>query len=98
MTTATVSRSLIPPQRSKDAFRALMEEWQGILGSDGDGVEQHWIHYRQTCLAHLMRSARGLSQKRDPERAACGPWARKELQALCHMAKALPTGGQWRAW
>lgn len=49
-------------------------------------------------MAHLIRTARGLSQKRDPELAACGTWTLKELQALCHMAKAPPNGGQWNAW
>jgi transposase len=98
LTTDTVSLYLIHPHRSKEAFFALIETWQGILVSDGYGVYQNWVHYRQTCLAHLIRTARGLSEKRDPHLAACGAWALKELQRLCHMAKAPPTGGEWRAW
>jgi transposase len=98
MTTDTVALSLIHPHRSKDACRALIEEWQGVLVSDGDGVSQDWVNRRQTCLAHLIRTARGLSEKRDPHLAACGSWALKELQRLCHMATAPPTGGEWRAW
>lgn len=98
MTTDTVSLSLMHPNRSKDAFWALIEDWQGILVSDGYGVYQHWVESRQTCVAHLIRTARGLSQKRDLALAACGTWALKELQALCHMAKAPPSGGQWNAW
>lgn len=98
MTTETVSLYLIHPHRSKDAFFTLIEEWQGILVSDGYGVYQEWVHQRQTCLAHLIRSARGLSEKRQPDLAACGAWALKELQRLCHMATAPPTGGEWRAW
>jgi transposase len=98
LTTDTVSLYLIHPHRSKEAFVALIEDWQGILVSDGYGVSQHWVHDRQTCLAHLIRTARGLSEKCDPELAACGAWALKELQRLCHMAKAPPTGGEWRAW
>jgi transposase len=98
LTTDTVSLYLIHPHRSKEAFLDLIEDWQGILVSDGYGVYQNWVHYRQTCLAHLMRTARGLSEKRDAPLAACGKWALKELQTLCHMAKAPPTGGQWRAW
>jgi transposase len=98
MTTDTVSLFLIHPNRSKEAFFALIEQWQGILVSDGYGVYQNWVHYRQTCLAHLIRTARSLAEKRDPELAACGRWALRALQALCHMAKAPPTGGQWRAW
>lgn len=98
LSTDTVSLYLIHPSRSKDAFADLIEDWQGILVSDGYGVYQGWVHHRQTCLAHLIRTARGLSEKRDPQLAACGKWALKELQTLCHMAKAPPTGGQWRAW
>jgi transposase len=93
LTTDTVSLYLIHPHRSKDAFFALIEECQGILVSDGYSVYQNWLHYRQTCSAHLIRTARGLSEKRDPPLAACGRWALKELQGLCHMAHSPPTGG-----
>jgi hypothetical protein len=34
-----------------------------------------------------------LSVHRQAELAACGAWALKELQRLCAMAKAPPTGG-----
>ncbi len=98
LSTDTVSLSLIHPNRSKEAFWDLIEDWQGILVSDGYGVYQHWVHGRQTCLAHLIRSARGLSEKHDPELAACGTWALSELQRLCHMAKAPPSGGEWSMW
>jgi transposase len=98
LTTDTVSLYLIHPHRSKEAFAALIQDWQGILVSDGYGVYQNWVHDRQTCLAHLIRTARGLSEKRDPELAACGSWTLKELQRLCHMAKAPPSGGEWTAW
>ncbi|ETX02877.1 MAG: hypothetical protein ETSY2_34645 [Candidatus Entotheonella gemina] len=98
LSTDTVSLYLIHPNRSKEAFAALIEDWQGILVSDGYGVYQDWVNPRQTCLAHLIRTARGLSEKRDPHLAACGRWALKALQTLCHMAKAPPTVGQWRAW
>src|SRR5207245_10845706 len=52
----------------------------------------------QTCVAHLIRSARGLAARAHPDLAACGAWALTELQRLCHMATAPPTGGTWRAW
>ena len=39
----TVSLYLIHPHRSKEAFAALIEDWQGILVSDGYGVYQHWV-------------------------------------------------------
>ena len=98
LSTDTVSLYLIHPNRSKEAFTALIEEWRGILVSDGYGVYQDWVNHRQTCLAHLIRTARGLSKKSDPQLAACGTWALSALQALCHMAKAPPTVGQWGAW
>ncbi len=98
MTTESVSLSLMHPQRSKEALLPLIEDWQGLVVSDGYGVYQDWVSRRQTCLAHLMRSARGWSEKCDPALAACGAWARKALQRLCQMAKAPPTGGEWRTW
>ena len=53
---------------------------------------------RQTCLAPLIRTARGLAERQSPNLASCGAWALAELQCLCHMATAPPTGGEWRAW
>src|SRR5204863_5633645 len=84
--------------RSKEAFAALIDDWTGILVSDGYGVYQSWVARRQTCLAHLIRTARSLAERDNPELAACGTWALAELQRLCHMATAPPTGGAWRAW
>ena len=70
----------------------------GLLVSDGYGVYQYWVEARQTCVAHLIRTARGLAERQQADLAACGAWALVELQRLCHMAKAPPTGGEWRAW
>jgi transposase len=98
MTTETVSLFLIHPNRSKAACFELIDDWSGLLVRDGYGVYQDWVNRRQTCLAHLIRTARGLSSKRDAALAACGRWALRELQRLCHMAKAPPSGGEWRAW
>ena len=98
MTTEKVSLFLLHANRSKEAFFDLTQDWQGILVSDGYGVYQNWVNRRQTCLAHLIRTARGLSEKPNPDLSACGKWALKELQRLCHMAKAPPTGGEWNAW
>jgi transposase len=88
----------IDPRRSTEAFLSLIDDWDGILVSDGYGVYQTWVAQRQTCLAHLIRRARGLAQRNNPEVAACGARALAELQRLCHMAHSPPTGGQWRAW
>lgn len=89
---------IVHPKRSKEAFEQLTGTWNGILISDGYGVYQKWIGQRQTCLAHLIRRADGLSERRDPELAACGKWAAAELRRLCRMAKAPPTKGEWSAF
>jgi transposase len=98
MASERVAFYMIHPRRSKEAFAALIDDWEGLLVSDGYGVYQHWVQARQTCLAHLIRTARGLAARLQPDLAACGAWALAELQRLCHMATAPPTGGEWRAW
>ena len=98
MASDTVAFYMIHPHRSKEAFAALIDDWTGILVSDGYGVYQRWVERRQTCLAHLIRTARSLAERDNPALAACGTWALAELQRLCHMATAPPTGGAWRAW
>lgn len=98
MASEQVAFYMIHPRRSKEAFFDLIEDWAGLLVSDGYGVYQNWVNARQTCLAHLIRTARGLAARQQPELAACGAWALVELQRLCQMAKAPPSGGDWRAW
>ena len=98
MASERVAFYMIHPRRSKEAFAALIDDWKGILVSDGYGVYQKWVEARQTCLAHLIRTARGLAERPHPDIAACGARALTELQRLCHMAKAPPPGGAWRAW
>jgi hypothetical protein len=75
MATDTVTLYLVHPHRSKDALGDLIDDWQGMLVSEGFGVYQNWVPHRQTCWAHLIRTARGLSEQRAPELAACGAWA-----------------------
>ena len=98
MASERVAFYMVHPRRSKEAFAALIDDWVGILVSDGYGVYQNWVARRQTCLAHLIRTARSLAERQHAELAACGTWALAELQRLCHMATAPPTGGEWRAW
>lgn len=81
--------------RSKAAFHALIKDWQGILISDDYMVYQQWAHGRQTCLAHLVREAKGLTERKNPELSRPGTWALKELRLLCRMAKHPPSVGQW---
>jgi transposase len=88
MISGTVGFYLIHLRRSKEAFAALINDWAGLLVSDGYGVYQPWVAQRQTCLAHLMRTARSLAEHHDTALAACGQRAVAELHRLCHMAKA----------
>lgn len=88
----------IHPNRSKEAFEALIEKWNGILISDDYGVYQKWTARRQTCLAHLIRRAKGLRERKDPDIARFGIWCTSELQRLCNMAKKPPTQGEWNAF
>ena len=46
----------------------------------------------------LIRRPGAWRSVQHPDLAACGTWALTELQRLCHMATAPPTGGEWRAW
>jgi transposase len=86
---------MIHDARSKAAFHALIQDWHGILISDDYGVYQKWAHGRQTCLAHLIREANGLSERANPALSRPGAWALKELRLLCRMAKTPPSVGQW---
>jgi len=98
MANTSVALFLIHPHRSKTAFLALVGTWKGILISDGYAVYRKWVELRQRCLAHLIRTAEGLSQHADAEIARFGSRAKDELQRLVHMAHAPPTVGQWNAF
>jgi transposase len=98
MATDVVARFMIHPHRSYEAFKALTGLWAGLLISDGYGLYRKWAHGRQSCLAHLIRRAKGVSESSRPEVAACGQWALNELRRLCHMAKEPPTRGEWTAF
>ena len=63
---------IIHRHRSKEAFQELIMDWKGILISDDYGTYRNWKHGRQTCLAHLMRAARGHADHSDPFRAKAG--------------------------
>src|SRR5262249_20779362 len=92
MARETVAFYMIHPRHSKAACAARIDDWAGLLVRDGYGVYQTWVAQRQTGLAHLIRTARSLAERPSPDVAACGIWAFAELQRLCHMATASPTG------
>jgi transposase len=98
MVNTTVALFTVHASRSQAAFETLIERWAKILVSDGYGVYQQWVHGRQTCLAHLIRRARGLAERRDPEIAWFGGRVMRELQRLVHWATAPPTSGEVQTW
>lgn len=98
MVNTTVALFKVQASRSTAAFEALIERWAGMLVSDGYGVYCQWVQARQTCLAHLIRRARGLSERKDPELAWFGRRVVAELQRLVHWATAPPTVGDVQTW
>jgi transposase len=86
---------MIHPNRSKQAFEQLIEDWKGILISDNYGVYVNWINRRQTCLAHLIRKAKALAERKDESIQRFGESIVKELQLLCYWAKKPPDKDQW---
>lgn len=81
--------------RSKKAFEELIGRWRGILISDDYHLYTRWVWGRQSCLAHLIRRARALSQRRQQSLQRFGKSLLKELRLLCHWAKAPPSEKQW---
>lgn len=98
MANPMVAYFMVHTNRSKAAFEELIGIWNGILVSDGYRLYQKWVNNRQTCIAHLIRRAKGLAERNEPELAKCGAWARDELRRLCKMAKDPPTKGEWQAF
>lgn len=96
MATLSVALYLVHPNRNRAAFEALIADWQGILVSDNYRLYQKWVNKRQNCLAHFIRKARALSQSQDEAIAQFGGQILKELQLLCHFAKAPPGERKWR--
>jgi len=96
MVNSSVAFFMIHKNRSKEAFLALIQDWAGILVSDNYGTYAKWINLRQTCLAHLIRKAKGLSEKKDKTIKNFGKKIMKELQLLCHWAKDPPDEKEWR--
>jgi transposase len=85
----------IDPHRSKQAFEQLVADWQGVLVSDGYGLYQNWINQRQTCLAHLIRKAEGLAQRKKANLKRFGQIIGAFLRQLVHFAKAPPDPKRW---
>jgi transposase len=86
---------LVHPNRSRKAFDALIDDWNGILISDDYGVYKNWINHRQSCLAHLIRRAKALSERKDESVQRFGEQLTVELKLLCRFAHAPPGTKQW---
>jgi transposase len=95
MVNHTVAFFMVHPNRSKMAFDQLVGDWKGILVSDNYGVYVNWVNSRQTCLAHYIRKAKALCERKDKSISRFGKTVRKQLQQLCHWAKAPPSEKQW---
>jgi len=89
---------MVHANRSKKAFDQLVDDWKGILVSDNYGVYVNWINSRQSCLAHYIRKAKALVERKDESVSSFGKSIRKELQLLCRWAKAPPSDKQWKAF
>jgi transposase len=98
MANPAVASFQIHTHRSKAACAQLIGDWTGILVSDGYQVYQYWEGLRQSCLAHLIRTAKGLAESVEVGMARFGGRVHAELQRLCHMDTERPTVGQWRVW
>jgi transposase len=95
MVNRNVCYFMVHPNRSQKAFQALIEDWKGILISDDYGVYKNWVNHRQLCLAHLIRRAKALAERKDESVQRFGKQLTAELKHLCQFAHAPPNQKQW---
>jgi transposase len=86
----------IDPHRSKQAFCQLIDDWQGILVSDSYGLYRNWVYGRQTCLAHLIRKADALAERKRVDIRRFGRITAAHLRQLIQFSKDPPTSEQWK--
>lgn len=98
MTNENIAYFMIHKNRSKEAFNALIDDWNGILISDGYGVYKKWVNGKQTCLAHLIRDAKNLAERKDDSIQRFGKNILDLLRQLCHFADSPPGSKQWEDW
>ncbi|WP_051182992.1 IS66 family transposase [Desulfocurvibacter africanus] len=89
---------MIHKSKSRQAFESLVQNFGGALVCDGSSACCRWEGDRQTCLVHLIRHAKGQSERSDTAVAHSCSWAFIELRRLCKMAHAPPSTGPWRAF
>ena len=81
------------PTAPRRRLASSLPTGRGILVSDGYLVYQYWQGLRQSCLAHLIRTAKGLAEHMEAGIARFGRRVHAELQRLCHMGTERPTVG-----
>jgi transposase len=72
------------PTRSKAAFAQRIGDWMGILVSDGYLLYHSWQGVRQSCLAHLIRTAKGLTESVEASLARVA-----QFLAVCRRSKVM---------
>ena len=97
MTNPILAFFKVHTHRSEEAFRNMINDWDGLLISDDYGVYRKWGNERQTCLAHITREARKIAESQNPEEAACGKSVQATLRTLTNMDENPPTEGQKRS-
>lgn len=97
MVNCAVAFFMVHPNRSKEAFMALIEDWNGILISDNYGVYVKWMK-RQSCLAHFIRQATALTEHKSKQISQFGATVLKELRLLVHWAKSPPSNEEWNTF
>ena len=85
----------IDPHRSKEAFQQLIKDWEGILVSDSYGLYRSWVHGRQSCIAHLIRKAEALAERKKPDLRRLGQIVAGHLRELIQFSKDPPSSRQW---
>jgi transposase len=98
MVHSTVAFLMGHTSRRQTAFEALIKRWAGLLVSEGSVVSGQWAQARQTALAHLLRRARGLSERQAPALADGGRRGLAERQRLGPGATAPPPSAAVHTW
>jgi transposase len=98
MVNHTVAFFSVKASRSKAAFEELIGHWAGILVSDGYGIYRKWAKARQTCLAHVIRRAEAMAERKDAALAHFGKRVATKLAHLTQWAHAPPTRGDVATW
>jgi len=80
-TCTTVTLFVVGRRTREMVLRVLGDDFAGWLISDGYTVYRDYL-WRQRCLAHLLRKARGLKESLDPQ-------AREFGKRTCHLLKTL---------